>query len=98
MRGYSGPRYGVQYTKDGNDPVMFITKEYKNYLLSLSPIEQISQAERLASDIEDKYRALYISRYGHHPSPLSLTVPDILKRVQSGAPYNTRTHTQYYYN
>ena len=51
MRGYSGPRYGVQYTKDGKDPVMFITKEYKNYLLSLSPIEQISDANLSACDI-----------------------------------------------
>ena len=33
MRGYSGPRYGVQYTKDGKDPVMFITKVNNFYIL-----------------------------------------------------------------
>ena len=103
MRGYSGPRYGVQYTAGMRSPSMFITKEYKEYLSSLPPIQQISLAEKLASDVNDRYRELYLSRFGEYPkytpgyTDWRWTIPDIFRR-SPGAPYNTRTHTQYYYN
>lgn len=98
MRGYSGPRFGVQYSKDGNDPSMFITEPYYNYLHSLSPLQQISQSEQVAEDVNYRYRLLYLSRHGHEPTDVrEWGIEDVLTR-RPGAPYNTRTHTQYYYN
>lgn len=86
---------------------MFITEPYYNYLHSLPPIQQITQAEKLAEDVNIRQRALFLQRYGRDPivyngrhldyDLMPFDIEAVMTR-QPGPRYNTRTHTQYYYN
>lgn len=107
MRGYSGPRFGVQFTRDGLSPEMFITEPYYKYLHTLSPLQQITYAEKLAEDVNSRFRSIYLQRYGHTPvyydgkhedyDAVPWDIRAVMTR-QPGPRFNTRTHTQYYYN
>lgn len=87
---------------------MFISEDYLYYIRTLPPLQQISQAERLAQDVNYRYRLLFLARNGREPvyydakHPFAYdtrewNIEDVLNR-QPGPRYNTRTHTQYYYN
>lgn len=93
---YGGYRYYRQLSRSAGRPAYEVTDEYRNYVRSLPPDQQIEAIERVLKDMTDRKRSYYRR---HFPTVL-MTDEDFehsFSHFYQNKPYSFATHRPKYY-
>lgn len=69
-------------------PTVGLTQSYADYIKSLPPSEQIDEAQSAVD---------WLNANSIHAGDSPYRLSSVLERSEHGPPYNTHTHTTYYY-
>lgn len=92
---YSGYRFYRQLTKGARLPSYEVTDEYRKYVSTLPPDEQVEAVERVIADMSSR-RKSYMRR--HFPSRPDINWEYPLSSFTRNSPYSFKTHPAKYYH